>query len=287
VGGDAKLSDVQSISATPVCEDAMTRGPVIRDASSEYQRGGGVKRLTSIFLLFLCGCLAGLGARAQPIAPTDVLQTRYPALYRLYEDYQQYHPGLERYAVMQGFRFPFEKTAIEAHELIHIASYVHQGFFVDGIYYEPYLQAEAWPRLTNDEVAPTVPMSQQDNVYRLYMLKTPKNNLGNLVDEINAYGHVLPFVCENEPASAGKQVTNAIGFLRLIEHFLLYLRSRDDEQYRRLAARAESRGIFTLVVQRAWRALEGCGVAEATVPMAESLAFIAAAQRRTGGAGGN
>ncbi len=253
-----------------------------------------MKELTKVILLFLCGCLAGPGARAGSIAPTDVLQTRYPALYRLYQDYEQYHPGLERYAVMQGFRFPFEKTATEAHELIHIASYIHQGFFVDGIYYEPYLQAEAWPRLTNDEVAPTVPMAQQDNVYWLYMLKTPKNHLGNLVDEINAYGHVLPFVCENEPARAGKQIMNTIGFLRLIEHFLLYLRSRDDEQYWQLAARVESRGIFTLVVQRAWRALEGCGVAEATVPMAESLAFMAAAQGsmaaaqgRTGGAGGN
>jgi len=200
---------------------------------------------------------------ASAAEPLDVLKGANPALYALYNNYKGYHEGLGAYAARQGFRRPYEHLATVVHELIHIDSSVHQGFYIEGTYYEPYLAAGAWPSLNNEQVRPYLTdQERSSNIYRLYVLNTPSNNLGNIVDEINAYTHVAPLVCSNEPESAEKQSRNLLGFLHLVEGYLRTLRTRLPGEYQRLREHREARGALTLVLERAWAALRVCGVRE-------------------------
>ena len=207
-------------------------------------------------------------------APLDVLGAQYPALYQLYNTNKNYQDSLTRYAARQGFRRPIENLATVVHEMIHVDSFVHQGFFIDGVYYEPYLKREAWPTVTNKEIAPQIPDREKGTVFQLYVRHTPTNHLGNVVDEINAYGHVLPFVCRNEQESTEKQVKNLVGFLNLSEGYLRTLRTGVPAEYRRFHGQPEARGVFVHVIQRAWNALKECGVPVATIPVQEATLFV-------------
>jgi hypothetical protein len=217
-----------------------------------------------------------IAASAHATEPLDALKEANPALYKLYNKYPMYHDGLREYANKQGFRRPIENLATIVHEIIHIDSFVHQGFFVDGIYYEPYLRTDAWPSLTNEQVRPYLLDHERGVIYRLYFINTPSNHLGNIVDEINAYGHVLPFVCKEEPESTEKQVRNLIGFLHLAEGYLRTLRTIAPDEYIRMTRNKETRGILVLVIQRAWKALKACGVPEQTIPAQEAAYFMQA-----------
>jgi len=217
-----------------------------------------------------------IAAHARATEPLDALKEANPSLYQLYNNYPMYHDGLRDYANKQGFRRPIENLATIVHEIIHIDSFVHQGFFVDGVYYEPYLRADAWPSLTNEQVRPYLRDHERGSIYRLYALNTPRNHLGNIVDEINVYGHVLPFVCKAEPESAEKQVKNLIGFLHLSEGYLRTLRTMMPGEYIQLVRNKETRGILVLVIQRAWKALRACGVPEQAIPAQEAAYFVQA-----------
>ncbi len=204
-----------------------------------------------------------------------ILEQWSPKLYAIYQTYPQFHTKLAEYARKQGFRQPIEEMATVLHEIIHIDSFVHNGFFVDGTYYEPYVSQGAWPALTNEQLAPHVLPHERGIVYDAYVRRTPKNHFGNIIDEINAYGHVLPFVCEREPTSTGKQVRNLIEFLRLAEVYLRTLRVLMPIEYQRLTVRAEARGALVLIIERAWAALRQCGIADAAIPADEAREFIA------------
>lgn len=224
-----------------------------------------------IHLLLLTNAIQVQAAQtAEPLAALK----QFPALYSLYQSYPSYHKGFVDYANRQGFRQPIENLATVVHETIHIDSMVHQGYFIDGVYYEPYLRRDAWPTLTNEQVSSSLFDYEKGVIYRFYVLNTPKNNLGNVVDEINAYGHVLSFVCRNEPDSTEKQVANLIGFLNLTEGYLRTLRTAFPAEYQRFASQNESRGVFILVTQRAWKALRECGVSEGMIPTQESAYFM-------------
>jgi len=201
--------------------------------------------------------------------PEQLLQQYSPVLHREYVAFAAYHVQLRTYATNQGFTLPVENLATVVHEIIHIASAAHQGYLIDGIYYEPYLRRDAWPTLGNKDMAAYIPDRERGNIYNSYVLSTPQNHLGNIVDEINAYGHVAAFVCRYEPAAAGKQTTNLMGFLQLEESYLRTLRTRQPAEYRRLVANKEARGALLLATQRAWDALRACGVPENQIPTIE------------------
>jgi len=164
------------------------------------------------------------------------------------------------------------------HEIIHLDSFRHQGFFINGSYYEPYIKARAWPELTNESVAPHLLSRERGLVFDSYIRHAPKNHLGNIADEINAYGHVLPFVCQHEPASTGKQVRSLIGFLYIVEGYLRTLRTVMPDKYQKLAARRETRGALILIIERGWAALRECGIPDAAIPTYEASQFITKAR---------
>ena len=228
-------------------------------------------------LALLTAHLTTLQAHAQPKPPpppqTALNQTN-PALYQLYKDHHHYHQALSDYAKTQGFRRPIENLATVTHEIIHIASAVHEGYYIDGTYYEPYLKEGAWPALTNEQIRPYLQSHERSHISNLYANNTPKNHLGNLIDEINAYTHVLPYICQNEPESTEKQIKNITGFLHLTEAYLRTLRTALPAEYLRFSKQKETRGAYTLIMQRAWEALKKCDIKESTIPSQESKYFL-------------
>lgn len=210
-----------------------------------------------IFAL-LIACIVGVNSHAESNDHAINALKTSPSLYKLFTAYPSYIDPLTDYATRQGFSRPVENLATIIHEIIHIDSFVHQGFFIDGTYYEPYLKQSAWPALTNEQVRPHVQAHEQGVIYKLYAANTPKNTLANVTDEINAYTHVLPFICINEPASAAKQIKNLTGFLHLSEAHLRTLRTQDPRQYLQFSGSKQARGVFTLVIQRALNALQTC-----------------------------
>lgn len=222
----------------------------------------------ALTLISFSGC-----ALASP-SPLEVLETQYPSLHKLYVEYRSYEPGLSDYAKRQGFRRPFELLGTVVHEKIHIASMVHQGFFIDGVYYEPYLKKEAWPTLTNNDVRPHMVPEERGTIYSLYVLNTPGNRLGNVLDEINAYSHVAAFICKNEPESAEKQTRNLIGLMHLQEAFLRVTRQSRPDEYLKVSNSREVRGAIQTISTRAVQALRTCGVADVIIPSRETNYFL-------------
>lgn len=206
---------------------------------------------------------------------SDIQRTR-PLLSNLLQKYGNYYQQLTKYASQQGFRRPVENMAVVIHEMIHIDSAIHQGFLVDGVYYEPYLNKAAWPDLTNAQIEPLLTTQERSSVvFSLYFRKTPNNNLGNIVDEINAYGQTIGIVCENEPESKLKQVTNLISFLHLSEGYLRAMRTGWPAEYVKFVGQREANGAFTLVVRNAWTALTACGVHPSYLPAQEASYLFA------------
>lgn len=203
------------------------------------------------------------------VLPVDILRQQYPALYKLYRDSSRYARPLADYATRQGFRQPYENLGTVLHEMIHIASAAHDGFFIDGIYYEPYLQCGAWPSLSNADIDKYLTPQERTIISAIYLPNTPNNNLGNVLDEINAYSHVAQFICDNEPLSAEKQVRNLLGHLQLQEAYLRVVRTTSPVEYRQLAASRQSRGAMVTLNARAVQALRACGVGEVRIPAAE------------------
>lgn len=219
------------------------------------------------------------GAAAAAPLPVDALRSQAPALYTLYQNYSSYQTALGEYANRQGFRAPYENLATVVHEMIHIASAAHRGYYIDGVYYEPYLVRDsggppAWPGLSNKEVYPYMLPDEKGVIYSVYMPSTPNNHLGNVIDEINAHAHVAAFVCENEPGSGAKQVRNLTGHLNLQEAYLRVLRLSRQAEYQALARDRESRGAMVSIASKAWDALKRCGVTEGAVPGKELRYFI-------------
>jgi hypothetical protein len=219
--------------------------------------------------------LAVAYAYAGTAQPLDVLKKDYPVLYKLYLTGMPYQEKLSAYANTQGFRQPFENLATVIHENIHIASATHSGYYIEGIYYEPnFTDAKVWPAVTNDLVSANLKPEERSIISSVYMRTTPKNHLGNILDEMNAYSHVIQFVCKNEPTSAPKQIANLMGFLHVEEAYLRVVRSGFPQEYQRLSASRENRGALRLITERAWTGLVACGVRPKDLPTAEAKYFI-------------
>ena len=197
-----------------------------------------------------------------------------PTLQNLFDRYRAYETSLRKYAQGQGFRGPVEQIATILHEMIHIDSAVHQGYFIDGIYYEPYLNPQNWPTLRNSDIAMYLGPNDRSIISNVYVPSTPKNGLGNAIDELNAYSHVIARVCKLEPSSAGKQTGNTIGFLKLIEVYFRVLRANKPDEYTALAKNRLSAGAIETISQRASKALSDCGLPEAEYRFPETDYFI-------------
>lgn len=226
----------------------------------------GAKLAYSFIFAALLLCASNLNAQVPPV---EIFRQQYPALYKLYLDNSRYARPLADYATRQGFRQPYENVGTVLHEMIHIASAAHDGFFIDGIYYEPYLHRGAWPSLSNADIDKYLTQQERTIISAIYLPNTPNNNLGNVLDEINAYSHVAQFICENEPLSAEKQVRNLLGHLQLQEAYLRVVRTTSPAEYRQLAANRQSRGAVVTLNARAVQALRACGVAEKKIPALE------------------
>lgn len=223
--------------------------------------------------------LAMVGQAHAAPDPVDALKQQEPGLYRLFLESNGYAKQLAAYANQQGFRQPYENLGTTVHEMIHIASAVHAGFFIDGVYYEPYLRADAWPELKNSDVGNFLLPEERSLISSVYLPNTPKNNLGNVLDEINAYSHVAGFICRNEPASADKQVHNLAGHMFLLEAYLRAARTRLPADYMKLGASRESRGAIETLYTRAVDALKACRVPDSRIPGRETKHFLSLGRR--------
>jgi hypothetical protein len=235
-----------------------------------------MKQITSSSILCI---VLSLMARSATSTPLDLLKEQKPSLYKLYLEGAPYLNVLDKYAQGQGFRAPIELLATTIHELVHLSSAIHQGYFIDGIYYEPYLNRAAWPSLTNQHIARYVTDQERGIIFSVYSRNTPSNHLGNVLDEINAYSAVAGFVCKNEPASGAKQVRNLIGHLQLQEAYLRTVRHSLPSEYAQLVRSRESSGAVVTITKNAWSALESCRVHSDQVVRSEALHFIELVER--------
>lgn len=225
-----------------------------------------MKFLVSLLLALVAGVASG--------NPIDDLKRENPPLARLLSQYASYQEGLEKYARQQGFREPYELYSVIIHEEIHIDSAVHQGYFIDGVYYEPYIGSEHWPSLRNRDIAPLMRPEERGVIHSVYMPSTPANNLGNILDEVNAYTHVLGFVCKHEPKSAARQANNLVGHLNVVEAYLRVARTSVRGDYDALLHNRWSAGALATITQRARSALLACGLPLAQLPRQEAAYFI-------------
>lgn len=224
------------------------------------------------FLCLLLSAFAAVSSAAD--SPIQLLKDQAPELYKLYQRNVAYQSAFTKYAQRQGFRGPVEQLATVVHELIHIESAVHAGFFIGGTYYEPYLRADAWPALSNSQVAGEMQPQEKGNIYQFYVSNSPKNTIANVLDELNAYSQVATFICKNEPTSGEKQIRNMIGHLNLLEAYLRTLRSKIPDGYRELARNRESRGALATIVSNTRVALGNCGVEIRQIPRQEADFFL-------------
>jgi hypothetical protein len=223
----------------------------------------------------LCMLLSAFAVTASAAdSPIQLLKDQAPELYKLYQRNAAYQPAFAQYAQRQGFRGPVEQLATVVHELIHIESAVHAGFFIGGTYYEPYLRADAWPALSNAQVAGEMQPQEKGNIYQFYVLNSPKNTIANVIDELNAYSQVATFICRNEATSGDKQVRNMIGHLNLLEAYFRTLRSKIPDGYRGLARNREARGAVATIVSNTRVALGNCGVDVRQIPRQEADFFL-------------
>jgi len=217
---------------------------------------------------------AAASTGAEPLAPLELLRAQEPELFRLFSRSGSFTEPLARYAQSQGFRAPVENLGTVVHELVHIRSATASGFFIRGVVYEPYLNAHAWPRLTNHEVSRRIAPQEMSVITSVYMRNTPANNLGNILDELSAHAQVAPFICRNEPESGNKQVRNILGHLHVQEAYLRVTRQELGSDYRKLLQSRESSGAIYTITQLAWKALERCGVPFSAIPKAEVSYFF-------------
>lgn len=207
--------------------------------------------------------------------PLELLRQQSPELYKLYQRNAGYHAAFALYAQRQGFRGPVEQLATVVHELIHVDSAVHSGFFIGGTFYEPYLRPDAWPALSNAQIAGEMQPEEKGNIYQFYVLASPKNTIANIIDELNAYSQVATFICQNEPSSSDKQIRNMIGHLNVLEAYLRTLRTKAPDDYKKMARNKEAKGAMTTIVSNTRTALGNCGVDSRKIPRQEANFFLA------------
>lgn len=209
------------------------------------------------------------GASLDADMASGALQQFNSHLYRLYEKYPNYHKQLANYANIQGFSLPVENLATIVHEIIHIDSFTHKAYWFDGTYIEPYLISPAWPTITNQLLAPYITTADRralGPIYPAYFTNTPNNTLANIIDEINAYAHTVPFICDNAPAQAPRHLQALAGHLALADIYLRTVAQTNPAQYQHLTQNLIARGALETIIANAYKTLNHChqlGIPEA------------------------
>lgn len=234
--------------------------------------------MKKLFPLLLLSILKTVSA-----TPESDMEKELPRLFQLTKDYAEYVEPMRAYANRQGFRAPYEQLAVTLHELSHLASAAHQGYFIDGTYYEPYIAPEHWPSLRNRDILPLLLAGERGPISSIYMPATPENNLGNILDEVNAYTHGMAFICRHEPQSAKRQATNLLGHLNVVEAYLRTARTRLPNEYQALLKNRYSAGAIKTITERAWVALATCGLAQSSLPNREAMVFVGALENTRSG----
>lgn len=224
---------------------------------------------------------------ASAATPLEVLRKSNQSLYTLYQVYAPNHKQLSDYAIMQGFQRPTENLATVLHEIIHIDSFAHQGYYIGGTYYAPYLTPSAWPTLNNSGLLPDLSaddITALGPIYAAYMPNAPKNTIANELDEINAYTQTIPLICANAPQEVAKHLQALTGHLTLVDIYLRTLATTYSSQYRQLANNLTSRGALETIVANAYTTLNQCyhqGAPDSDprrVPKTNTQAFAATAK---------
>lgn len=219
--------------------------------------------------------------------PLEALKSSNPNLYALYQAYSQNHAQLADYAIMQGFQRPTENLATVLHEIIHIDSHAHRGYYIGGAYYAPYLSPNAWPTLNNSALLPSLSaadISSLGPIYTQYMPNAPKNTIANELDEINAYAQSIQLICANAPQEAAKHLQALTGHLALLDIYLGTLSASYAPQYHQLVNNRTSRGALETIVANAYTTLNQCYRQGATdsdprgIPKTNTQAFAATAK---------
>lgn len=190
-----------------------------------------------------------------------LLKAEFPVLDALYQRYSAYQPRLATFAIQQGFIEPAEVLATVVHELIHVDSAANQGFFIGGGYAAPYVAHSSWPYLNNRDVVNYLTPKDRTSlgpIHGAYMLNSPLNRLGNVLDEVNAYAQTIPFLCIASPSRAPTHIQAMNGHLVLVDAYLRILSQRFPDQYQKLAANRVSRGALETIVASAYQSLNAC-----------------------------
>ncbi|WNV05873.1 hypothetical protein RP726_05530 [Candidatus Methylospira mobilis] len=207
------------------------------------------KLIASAICCFILSAVASVGA-ADPL--TD-LAGYSPELAALYARNLAYHAVFNQYADAQGFRRPYEHLATVVHELIHVDSAAHQGFYLDGEYLHPYITNGQWPTLINRELPPS--KFPPDSISAIYARSTPNNRLPNTLDEINAYTHIVRFVGIYEPETLNKQAQSLRGHLQMAARYADALRSAH------IALSPPALAVTQRIIKRAQASLNAVGAA--------------------------
>ncbi|WP_205182623.1 hypothetical protein [Burkholderia sp. LMG 13014] len=213
-------------------------------------------------MLKLVAPIAMLAALVSPVqaTPQTDLERFSPALAALQAEYPEQVLQLQAYARSQDFTEPHEQLAIVSHELIHVASAAHDGYWINGTIYEGY-QSQLWKGISAGDVTPSPDeRNQMAPILNNYWERNPSNDLGRVIDEINAYGETTAFVCLYARERASRQTGPLIGHLTLLNAWLRAFRTNAPDQYARLKTTNTTRGIIGLTVNQAWHALASCGV---------------------------
>jgi hypothetical protein len=106
-----------------------------------------------------------------------------------------------------------------------------------------------------------------------YLRDTPDNHLGNIVDELNAYGQTLLYASPKEKGSLKKQVSNLKGHLAVVEVYLRLLEEEYPKKYVIFTKNKAGR-VLRLMCINAWKTLAKAGVDKDDVSLDRAARFI-------------
>lgn len=233
-----------------------------------------MKQTTILILsIILISTTAYSGTSTPPACPefSDAHQ-------KLYAEYQTGKDILKQYAYNQGFRGACEQRLVALHEMVHIDSAIKEAYFDRGKYVVPYLFNSAWTNLglTNWDVLDrktTAEYHKIGSVVARYLRDTPDNHLGNIVDELNAYGQTLLYASPKEKGALKRQVSNLKGHLAVVEVYLRLLEEEHPKKYV-IFTKDKAGRVLRLMCINAWKTLAKAGVDKDDVSLDRAARFI-------------
>lgn len=224
----------------------------------------------------ICGSLLLSGAAypAEPIQHTintaeapvytpdpgawKTLTSNYPSLARLFTEYRaSYGNNLGYYAQIQGYKNPHEKLGTVVHELIHLDTAAKGGYWTPRG--NATIGVSSFATLNHFQIEKLRrPEERMGLVYQSYVIQTPRNHLGNAVDELNAVIHTADFICRFEPASRKRQLDLLEGHLGNVLTFLR-ISSEQYPEVNALNKQHDQKNLIEMLVIASLRLIPLCG----------------------------